>query len=146
MIGGRWSGTAEATHALVQIATECARDEVVGAAMLKVSRPIAEEMGAALYQRVTRRSGETGEAIEAQQVDKDQTPGVVVVEIGPRRRTAGFKVRFWEFGTSRLPARPFMRPIWDEHESTFSTAVTAALGKAYATVAGRFRARAARAV
>ncbi len=103
-------------------------------------------MGVALYQRVTRKTGETGESIEAQQVDKDQTPGLVAVEIGPRKGSdAGWRVKFWETGTSKLPARPFMRPVWDEYEPIFTTAVVAALRKAYDTIKSRYARRAARA-
>jgi hypothetical protein len=72
------------------------------------------------------------------------------VEIGPRTRggrgslsAAGFKVKFWEFGTSKLPARPFMRPVWDQHERGFSSAVTARLRRAYQKLKGKFERRAA---
>jgi HK97 gp10 family phage protein len=127
-----------ATDALLDVATEVARDEVVAKAMLQVTRPIAAQMGDVLYQKVTRETGATGEAIEAAQVDKDETPGVVVVELGPRKGASrGWKAKYWELGTSRLPARPFMRPTWDEHEAGFSAAVTAALQKVYGQVARR---------
>jgi len=146
VIGGKWSGVDAAGDALVAIASECARDEVVVQAMLQVSRPIADEMGAALYSRVTRVTGETGASIEAQQVEKGDRPGITVVELGPRKGSdAGWRVKFWELGTSRLPARPFMRPTWDEHEATYSTAVTAALAKAYQTLATRHARRQSRA-
>lgn len=142
MIGGRWAGVAEATEALLEVSTEVARDEVVAKAMLQVTRPIAAQMGETLYQKVTRETGATGEAIEAAQVDKDETPGLVVVELGPRRGAArGWKAKYWELGTSRLPARPFMRPTWDEHEAGFSAAVTAALRKVFDQAAGRARRR-----
>jgi HK97 gp10 family phage protein len=138
-----------AADALAAIASQCARDDVVAQAMLEVSRPIAAEMGQALYERVRRVTGETGASIAAERITDETTQeGVVVVEIGPRTRgsrgslsAAGFKVKFWERGTSKLPARPFMRPVWDQHERTFSTAVTAGLRKAYATVAARFARR-----
>ena len=146
MIGGKWSGVDGAVEALAAIASECTRDEVVAQAMLQVSRPIADEMGAALYSRVTRVTGETGASVEAAQVEKGERPGIVVVELGPRKGSdAGWKAKFWEFGTSRLPARPFMRPVWDEHEATYSTAITAALGKAYQTLATRYTRRQGRA-
>lgn len=146
MIGGKWSGVDGAVEALVGVVSEVARDEVIAQAMLQVSRPIAAEMGAALYARVTRATGETGASIEAAQVEKGDRPGITVVELGPRKRSAaGWRVKFWELGTSRLPARPFMRPTWDEYEATYSTAVTAALGKAYQTLATRHARRQARA-
>jgi HK97 gp10 family phage protein len=145
MIGGRWVGIDEALEALAGVATEVARDDQVAKAMLAVTRPIATEMGEALYQRVTRRTGETGGSIEAARVDEGVKPGTVAVEIGPRVRSdGGWRVKFWEFGTSRLPARPFMRPVWDEREASFAADVTAELRKVY-EVAARRRSRRGRA-
>jgi HK97 gp10 family phage protein len=139
VIGGRWTGLTEAVEALQEVSTEVVRDDIIAKAMLRVSRPIADEMGDALYRQITRRTGETGGSIEAQRVDSG-TAGVVAVEIGPRQGSdGGWKVRFWEFGTSRLPARPFMRPTWDEHRADFSASVTAALQEAYGQAARRRR-------
>ncbi len=140
MIGGKWTGVEGAVKALVDISSECARDDVVVDAMLAVTRPIAEEMGRALYERIRRVTGATGESIEAQRVTDAGTPdGVVAIEIGPRTgSTAGFKVRFWEFGTSKLPARPFMRPTWDQHEGGFGAQVTGHLRNSYQKLKARF--------
>lgn len=140
MIGGHWTGIDEAVASLATVAEGVTADKVVAKAMLDVCGPIANEMGEALYQRVTKVTGETGESIEAQRVtDGEQPDGVVVVEIGPRMRTPGFKARFWEFGTARLAARPFMRPVWDEHESSFSAEVTERLRASYDRLARRRR-------
>lgn len=142
MIGGHWTGVEGAADALVQIASEVSRDEVVADAMLRVSRPIAREMDEALYRRITRITGETGASIQARQVDKSDTPGIVSVEIGPLESSdAGWKVKFWERGTSSIPARPFMRPTWDEHERSFSREVVAELRGAYTRMVKRFARR-----
>jgi len=144
MIGGHWTGVTGAADALVGIATQCARDEVVAEAMMKVFRPIVAEMAA----RAPRRppAPDMAESLAVARVQDSGTPeGVVVVELGPKQGAPhAYLVRFWEFGTSRNAARPFMRPTWDEYESTFSASVTAALQKAYATVAKRFANREAR--
>jgi len=144
VIGGRWTGVDGAAEALVRVATEVSRDEVVADAMLRVSRPIAAEMEEALYRRIKRVSGETGASMAARQVDKADVPGIVTVAIGPLASSdAGWRVKFWEFGTSRLSARPFMRPTWDEHERTFSGEVVKALHGAYKRAVARYARRTA---
>lgn len=141
MIGGTWTGLDEAVAALEQLAAQVSRDDVVAKAMLGVTRPMAREMEGRLYQVITRRTGETGEAIEAQRVD-DAADGVIAVEIGPRKRSdGGWRLKFWEVGTSRIPARPFMRPVWEEHASTFSRDVTNNLRDAYDKAVARGRRR-----
>jgi HK97 gp10 family phage protein len=146
MIGGYWTGVEGAADALVGIATQVARDEVVAEAMLQAAKPVVADMQIRATDLGLYATGQMVESLEAARVtDAGTGEGIVVVEIGPRRGSPhSHLVRFWELGTSRLPARPFMRPTWDEYESVFPTAVTAALRKAYDTVAARFAARAAR--
>jgi|SRR5688572_7153769 len=50
------------------------------------------------------------------------------VEIGPRKEF--FYGYFWEFGTVRLPARPFARPAFDAHQDDAIALVGARLGAA----------------
>ncbi len=149
MIGGKWEGWDEAKAALERIASEVTRDEVLEAALLDVTRPIAAEMGEALYTKVTRVTGETGESIEAAR-NKDEEVGTVAVKIGPRTKgsraslaSSGFKVKFWEFGTSRLAARPFMRPTWDAHEGSITQRFVAAIRPAYDRALAKFSRRSA---
>lgn len=144
MIGGHWTGVVQAVDSLLEVATETMRDELVAKAMLQATRPIAAQMSETLYRKITRETGATGEAIAAAQVEKDEIPGVVVVEIGPRRASSrGWKAKYWEFGTSRLPARPFMRPTWDERENGYVSEVTMGLEKAFRQAARRRRPRSA---
>lgn len=139
MIGGRWSGVDGAVEALEGIASACARDEVVAEAMLQASKPVVDAMQVRATDMGLYRTGAMVEALEAAQVHEGTQEGVVAVEIGPHRGAKHAHLwRFWELGTSRFPARPVMRPTWDEHEATWATAVTAALRKAYETVAARF--------
>jgi HK97 gp10 family phage protein len=50
------------------------------------------------------------------------------VEIGPTKEF--FYGYFWEFGTVKLPARPFMRPAFDAHQGEVLDRVGATLGAA----------------
>lgn len=42
---------------------------------------------------------------------------------------AAFYARFWEFGTSKLPAKPYLRPALDELKGQMGARVVATLGK-----------------
>ena len=50
------------------------------------------------------------------------------VEIGPTKEF--FYGYFWEFGTVKLPARPFMRPAFDAHQDETIGLMASALGAA----------------
>lgn len=145
MIGGSWQGVDGAAEALVGIATQCARDEVVAEAMLQAAKPVVADMQIRATDLGIYETGAMVESLGAARTSDGASEGVVVVELGPRRGAKhGQLWRFWEFGTSKLAAKPVMRPTWEEYRSIFPMAVTAALRKAYQTVAARFAARAAR--
>jgi HK97 gp10 family phage protein len=146
VIGGQWTGVEGAAAALVGIASAVAQDDVVAEAMLQAAKPVVADMQIRATDLGLYQTGQMVESLGAARVtDAGTGEGVVVVEIGPKRGEAhAHLVRFWEFGTSKAPARPFMRPTGDEYERIFPTAVTAALRKAYATVAARFAARGSR--
>lgn len=116
MLTGQWEGFDEAMKALRDLATDMLRDDVIEAALLEVAEPMAAEMEARLYQLVTRRTGETGAAIVAKsRRNARAAAGEVVVTVGPgARAAAGYKVKFWELGTSLHAARPFMRLVYEE--------------------------------
>lgn len=145
MIGGRWTGVDGAAAALADIASQVARDDVVAEAMLQSAKPVLSDMQIRATDLGLYATGQMVEAMAVARVtDAGTGEGVVVIEIGPRRGAKHSRlVNFWEFGTSKAPARPFMRPTWDEYERVFPTAVTAALRKAYEKLAARFARRAA---
>lgn len=141
MIGGKWEGLDEALAALNAIVHETSRADVAAEAMLVVAKPIAWEMG----QNARRRPPEPdmADSIVAARVDERQEPGVAAIEIGPRRsHPASFRVRFWEFGTAKHSADPFMRPVWDDNEPTFWRRVIAAMRPAYERAVHRHARRA----
>lgn len=141
MIGGHWTGVEGAAEALVGIASACARDEVVAAAMLAAAKPVVEDMRA----RAPRRepAPDMADSLDAVRItEAGGASGVVVIEIGPRRsKPHSWIARFIEFGTSKMPAQPFMRPTWDEHEGQFAARVVAAIRPAYARAVARYSRR-----
>lgn len=57
------------------------------------------------------------------------------VEIGPK--AAFFYGYFWEFGTVKLPARPFMRPAFDAHQDDTLARIGSDLGAAILAAAAK---------
>lgn len=149
MLGGKWDGFADIRQTLEGIISEVARDEVLQQALLDgVGKPMTEEMHTRLYTVVTRRTGATGEALEARAATAEEA-GTVMVKIGPRTKgsrggiaAAGFKVKFWEFGTSRLPARPFMRPVYDEWQGRITGQFLLRIRPVYERAVARYAKRA----
>ena len=146
MIGGRWTGVDEAIGTLLEISSQVARDEVVAHAMLQASKPIVADMQIRATDLGLYKTGAMVESLAVARVtDAGTGEGVVVVELGPRLGAKHYwLVKLWERGTSKAPARPFMRPTWDEYERIFPTAVTMALRKSYETIAARYQTRVAR--
>lgn len=62
-----------------------------------------------------------------------QQKGAVIARIGPRRE-AFYGTQFVEIGTSKMPARPWLRPAYEgaraDVERTFVTALRAAIARA----------------
>ena len=63
-----------------------------------------------IKERAPRRTGDLAESIEAVVEEKGKDKGAAKV------RATKFYGMFHEFGTSKMPARPFMRPSFDEHK------------------------------
>jgi HK97 gp10 family phage protein len=129
MIGGQWAGIEGAVEALVASATLVSRDEEVSRAMLKGAALVVERAA-----ENTRAVGavETGALAESFHAARDKGTesggGVVTVVIGPRRMAPhSWLLRFFEFGTSKMSARPILTPAWESSEREFVATVVEAL-------------------
>lgn len=115
-------------------------------AALQDERAIAEMMVEAAQTTVARVAGiigsgsawkETGLTSKdvAAAVNKERAVGrEVAVDVGARGR--GFIIRFLEFGTSRDPAYPALRPGWDATVSTVKDSMIAGLRRLLPSLRG----------
>lgn len=62
--------------------------------------------------RAPRRTGKLSQSIIIESAEVE--PDYVSVKIGPNKEA--FYGRFVEMGTSKMPAKPFLRPAWDANK------------------------------
>jgi HK97 gp10 family phage protein len=67
-----------------------------------------------------RPAGHMADSIKPRPVEEDRG-GIVRVSVGPGR--AFFWAGFVEFGTSKMPAEPFVRPAFDSGKEAAATAI-----------------------
>jgi len=145
--------TAEGFRSLHQAAAvaaalgqKVANREVLEKALLRVAQPLAQEMrqGAPSSGRTPYLDSLVG-SIEAV-VDKEaRKEGTAAVLVGPMKRKGGhgWLAHFFEFGTSKLPARPFIRPAWDRALPTLDDDISSAIKEQFFRVVRKYAKRAA---
>jgi len=129
-IGVRLTGLEPLLRTLTRDLVEAVSDQVLRRALVAAAEPIRAGMAARAPrgasaphladQMLTRPLSRA--ALEA---EVDDSAGV---EIGPDARF--FYGYFWEFGTVKLPARPFARPAFDAHQAEALARIGAELGAA----------------
>ena len=99
---------------------KAATDSVLRSALRKAGRPVADT--AALL--APKRTGGLASSIDIrttltsrQKRFSPKQKGEVELFIGPSHPT-GAHGHLLEFGTSRMAARPFLRPAWDTHKES----------------------------
>lgn len=108
MITARLVGFDRVERGLREMKGAIKRDELRDK-MIEVARPIEQDIEANAPRRTKNRIA--GATVVA---EVEPQPGETVrVAIGPTRQ--GFILRFFEFGTSKMPARPVLRPAWEAH-------------------------------
>lgn len=99
---------------------KAATDSVLRSALRKAGRPVADT--AALL--APKRTGGLASSIDIrttltsrQKRFSPKQKGEVELFVGPSHPT-GAHGHLLEFGTSRMPAKPFLRPAWDTHKES----------------------------
>jgi len=125
--------------ALESLADELTRDKVLAGALLSgVGRPLAEEMVGACVRLPP--APDAADSIAAVVAKDEAEAGTVTVRVGPRKsHPHSFVVRWIEKGTSKMPARPFMRPRYEEWRDQITPRFVEALRPYYKRAVARAR-------
>ncbi len=140
---GKWTGLEEAVAAAQALGQELATEKV----LLPVLREQAEPLLAEVQRGVaTLDNPKTPEKLADEFViavsRAERAEGRALVQVGPKRRGRGFVVAFFEWGTSKMAARPTVRPAWDSFAPGFPAACAAALRAKTAELVRRLSRRA----
>jgi HK97 gp10 family phage protein len=144
MITARWTGLDEAVRNAQSLGEDIAREEVLEKALVDVGKPLRDEIV-----RVTPRSNQAPHVADTfiVKVSKEErSEGRSTVLVGPSaaRGSVGFVAGFLEFGTSKMPARPFIRPTWDAWRAGYSKALADEIRRHYERVVRKYTRRASR--
>lgn len=103
--------------------------ERVEGILLAAALPMAADMSSRAVRSAEPRSKDRGkprpaghmaDSIKPRPVDEERA-GIVRVTVGPGRPY--YWARFVEFGTSKMPARPFARPAYDDGKEAAALAI-----------------------
>lgn len=119
----KWHGVDAFRSGLRAIPRELRREKL-GAALLFAVQPMADAMASGASRSAGPGHGfgtgrHMADGIGARLSDERRTSWQVRVEVGPYSPAPPYEFwydRFVEFGTSKLPARPFVRPAWDGYK------------------------------
>ncbi|MDX1806541.1 MAG: HK97 gp10 family phage protein [Paenisporosarcina sp.] len=75
-----------------------------------------EHLRGAIQELTPVRKGPSGGALKAAIVKGKVINGKI--QIGPSQQGPAFRAHFLEFGTSKMPARPFIRPAFEQEKLT----------------------------
>jgi HK97 gp10 family phage protein len=139
----KWSDLNEAIRTAEALGRDVATDEVIGKALLSSARPLLDDIV-----RTCPRSHVAPHVADTFVVKvsrEEREFGRSTVLVGPRPGFPGFVASFLEFGTSKMSARPFIRPAYDSWRAgSFPGELVEAIRKQYERVVKKYVRRAAK--
>lgn len=138
MITGKWTGLAEAIRNVEALGNEIGTPEVMERALVKVGLPLREDIVRAAPRSQDTRHMADEFVVKASKEEREF--GRTTVLVGPKagKGSVGFVAPFVEFGTSKMAARPFIRPAFDAFRVSYVSALTAELRSQYQRVVRKY--------
>lgn len=127
---GKWTGLEQAIQNVHSLGRELAQKDVIVPALKAAAKPLRDEIV-----RTAPRSRDTKHMADTFVVREHE--GRVLV--GPKggRGSVGFVAPLVEFGTSKMGARPFIRPAFDAWKDSYAAEVVRHLEKRFKSVLRR---------
>lgn len=140
----------EAAVVASRLGQEVANREVLEKALLKVAQPLAQRMRAnAPSSGKTPYLDSLAGSIEAIPDKAARKAGTAAVLVGPMKRKGGHgwlaHLHEFEWGGMKYPARPFIRPAWDEVRDTLDDDIASEIKEQFFRVVRKYAKRAGRA-
>ena len=144
-ISAKMFGAKELEDALKLLPTTALKKSVLRTALKKAAKPVvtdAKKNVLPISKRVARR------VTTLPPPKKRRRKDIVQLEIGTPRakgpKGEGFIGLFFEFGTSKMAARPWLRPAWDKNREQVLKSISGEIGKSLERTAARLASKAAR--
>jgi len=129
---GTWTSLEDAIGEIYELGHELASTEVVLPALKEIAEPLCDDIV-----RTAPRSQDTEHMADTFVVVESE--GQVLVGPNTRKGSVGWIAPFVEFGTSKMGARPFIRPSFDDWKRGFLSAFVAAARPRFERVLRRHR-------
>lgn len=142
-LSGKWGGLDQAIQNAQRLGEDIAREEVLEKALVDTGKPLRDDIV-----RGTPRSPwapHVADTFIVKVSKREAEAGRSTVLVGPRagKGSVGFIAAFLEEGTSKMAARPFVRPAWDAWKGSFPHQFALKIRKHYDRVVRKYTRRAA---
>ena len=117
MIGvtARWPGMSELRDKVRRLPA-AAQGPVLLSALKAGAQPMSDEKAARCRRKAPLPA--MADALGVVKVESTQHSAKVAITNRRGFNSHWYHVLFWEWGTSRMPGEPFMRPVWDSRAAT----------------------------
>ena len=143
-IAGRWGSLEGAIRNARALGEDIAREEVLEKALVDVGKPLRDQIARTAWR--SPDAPHVADTFVVRPSKEARLAGRAEVLVGPKggRGSVGFVAAFLEFGTSKMPPRPVIRPAWDAWKGGFQRAMTRQIRKRYERVVRKYVRRAGR--